>query len=129
MTLRSDAFALLSAKLAPLGYPIAWPHINFTPPDTGIWLEVMVFDNDPLQDFLANDGPVLSTGFLQVTVFDRPGRGSLPADTAAQAVIAALPKGTRIGTSARVNRHPYRMSEDDTTGDKLTVPVTIPYGP
>jgi len=128
MTIRSDAFALLATQLTPLGYPIAWPGVNFTPPGSGIWLDVTVFENDPLQDFLANDGPSLAVGLLQVMVVDRPGRGSLAADTAASAVMSALPKGTRISTSAKVNRHPYRMS-DDVTDDKLTVPVTIPYGP
>lgn len=125
MTTRTAFMQAIQA--ANLGYPIAWPGVNFTPPATGIWLEVSLFENDPLQPGLANDAPISERGILQVTACNRPGTGFVTLASAASAVIAAFPKGKRIEGSVKVNRTPYRMG-DITDDDKLMIPVRIEYG-
>src|SRR5690606_8581597 len=73
-----DAFATavgtFAAQLSP-ALPVAWPGINFTPPDTGEWLEVSVFPNGTENYGMANDAPVEHMGILQVGCCARTGSG------------------------------------------------------
>ena len=124
MTIRTAAMALISALNRP--EPIAWPGINFPPPATGAWLEVELFENDPQQPGLPNGASSLPRGFLQVTVCARPGAGFVPLDTIADAIIAGLPKGTSIDGVVRIVQTPYKLASLS-QGDRLSVPVTVPY--
>lgn len=111
---------------AALGYPVAYPGYNFTPPDTGAWLEVNFLPNRGIDDGLANNSDVAPQGIFQVMAASRPGAGLDAVQQAAQAVIGTFPKGTTVSGLVRIQRHPYQgsaMKEDD----RLMIPVTIEY--
>ena len=111
---------------ASLGYDIAWPGLNFTPPESGVWLEVTFLPNRGIDDGLANDSDVVPQGIYQVMAVTRPGNGLFPVTNAAQSVIDALPKGTNISGLVRVHRHPYQGSAIKDS-DRVMIPVTIEY--
>ena len=111
---------------ASLGYPIAWPGTDFTPPATGIWLEPMFIPNTGIDNGLAATDTTIPQGIFQVGVFDRPGRGVLAVNRAADDVKAAFLKNATITGLVRVQRHPWSF-EIQPDGDRLSVIVTIPY--
>ena len=111
---------------AALGYPVAWPGIDFTPPASGIWLEPMVMPNTGIDNGLAPTDGTVPQGLFQVSVFDRPGRGILAVNRAADAVKAAFVKNATITGLVRVQRNPWSF-EIEPDGDRLSVIVTIPY--
>lgn len=126
MTLRGA----LMQQIVDAGFtqPIAWPGVNFTPPNSGLWLQVALFENQPLQPGLSNTAGVGLRGILQITACGRPGLGYAALDTLAESVIAAFPKGKPVLSASRVTRTPYKMG-DVTTDDRLMLPVRIDYGP
>jgi len=117
-------FSQLTA--AALGYPIAWPGTDFTPPASGIWLEPMVMPNTGIDNGLAPTDGTVPQGLFQVAVYDRPGRGILEVNRAADEVKAAFLKNATITGLVRVQRNPwsFEIQPDD---DRLSVIVTIPY--
>ena len=117
-------FSQLTA--AALGYPIAWPGTDFTPPASGIWLEPMVMPNTGIDNGLAPTDGTVPQGLFQVAVYDRPGRGILEVNRAADDVKAAFLKNATITGLVRVQRNPYSF-EIQPDGDRLSVIVTIPY--
>ena len=116
--------AILSA--ANLGYPIAWPGVDFTPPAKGEWLEVAFFPNTGRQNGLGNDAQLTPEGMYQVTCYTRPGSGVGSLQTAADAVRATFPKGRIMTGSVRVTRTPYDIQFDQGS-DRIAIAVTIPY--
>jgi len=123
-TIATALFSQLTA--AALGYPIAWPGTDFTPPASGIWLEPMVMPNTGIDNGLAPTDGTVPQGLFQVAVFDRPGRGILAVNRAADDVKAAFLKNATITGLVRVQRNPYSF-EIQPDGDRLSVIVTIPY--
>jgi len=123
-TIATALFSQLTA--ASLGYPIAWPGTDFTPPATGIWLEPMVMPNTGIDNGLSAADPTIPQGIFQVGVFDRPGRGVLAVNRAADDVKAAFLKNATITGLVRVQRHPWSF-EIQPEDDRLSVIVTIPY--
>lgn len=115
--------ALIDANL---GYPIAYPAIDFTPPASGVWLEISFFPNRGIDDLMANDSQVIPQGMFQVMAVTRPGDGLFPVTNAAQSVMMAMPKGTRLADLVRTNRHPYQ-SDAVKEGDRVMIPVTLEY--
>jgi len=112
---------------AALGYPVGWPgDDDFTPPATGIWLEPMVMPNTGIDNGLAPTDGTVPQGLFQVSVFDRPGRGILAVNRAADEVKAAFLKNATITGLVRVQRNPWSF-EIQPDGDRLSVIVTIPY--
>jgi hypothetical protein len=123
-TIATALFSQLTA--AALGYPIAWPGTDFTPPATGVWLEPMVMPNTGIDNGLAPTDGTVPQGLFQVAVYDRPGRGILAVNRAADDVKAAFLKNATITGLVRVQRNPwsFEIQPDD---DRLSVIVTIPY--
>jgi len=117
-------FSQLSA--ASLGYPIAWSGTDFTPPASGIWLEPMFIPNTGIDNGLSAADTTIPQGIFQVGVFDRPGRGVLAVNRAADDVKAAFLKNATIINLIRVQRHPWSF-EIQPEDDRLSVIVTIPY--
>ena len=117
-------FSQLAA--ASLGYPVAWPGTDFTPPASGIWIEPMVMPNTGIDNGLAATDETTPQGLFQVSVFDRPGRGILAVNRAADDVKAAFLKNATITGLVRVQRNPWSF-EIQPDGDRLSVIVTIPY--
>jgi len=117
-------FQQLSA--ASLGYPIAWPGTDFKPPAAGVWLEPMVMPNTGIDNGLAATDVTVPQGLFQVSVFDRPGRGILAVNRAADQVKAAFPKNATITGLVRVQRSPWSF-EIQPDAARLSVIVTVTY--
>jgi hypothetical protein len=114
---------------AALGYPILMPGLTgaaATPPESGIWLEPMVMPNTGIDNGLAPTDGTVPQGLFQVAVYDRPGRGVLAVNRAADDVKAAFLKNATITGLVRVQRNPWSF-EIQPDGDRLSVIVTIPY--
>jgi len=111
---------------AALGYPISWPGFNFTPPSSGVWLEVSFFPNEGIDNGLAYSDTVVPRGIFQVACVDRPGRGTASIHAAADQIRALYAKGTSLIGSVRVIREPYDM-ELETEDDRLMVVVSVEY--
>jgi len=123
-TIATTLFGQLAASS--LGYPIAWPGTDFTPPSTGVWLEPMVMPNTGIDNGLAPTDETVPQGLFQVAVYDRPGRGILAVNRAADEVKAAFIKNATIINLIRVQRNPWSF-EIQPEDDRLSVIVTIPY--
>lgn len=106
--------------------PISWPGVNFTPPDSGNWIEVRLFENEPTNYGMANDATETDRGLLQLAACGRPGKGMVALDTLARSIQAAFPKGTSIEGSVRVTRQPWRLG-DIVEDDRVKIPVSIYY--
>ena len=111
---------------ASLGYPIAWPGIDFTRPDSGEWLEVTFLPNRGVDDRLANDSEVSPQGIYQVVVASRP-QSEIRLRVVAQTVQAVFTKGTRIADNVRVTRHPYTGTLQ-AESSRMSIAVTVEYG-
>lgn len=93
-----NAFATMLASFAQAqGVPVAFPGVNFTPPDSGLWLEASWVPNVPLNYGIGDDGPTQERGLAVVTVCGRPGGGIGAVLALAEAVRQAFGKGTRLG--------------------------------
>ena len=119
-------------KLVALGFTaskISWPGVDFTPPVSGLWLEMNHFPNQPDDFNWDSDGQQLYLGFFQVAVYwtrsKQEDLGYVGAIDQAELVIAHFAKGTDLG-GVRVSARPY-MSPMVTEGDKHFIPVAIPY--
>ena len=114
---------------ASLGYEILMPGLTgaaATPPASGIWLEPMVMPNTGIDNGLAPTDGTVPQGLFQVAVYDRPGRGILAVNRAADDVKAAFLKNATVTGLIRVQRHPWSF-EIQPDGDRVSVIVTIPY--
>lgn len=123
-----DAFAAAVSTFAgslssPL--PVAFPDVQFTPPDEGPWLEVKWFPNETQNYGIGNEGPSVHRGFGQVAVVTRKGTGLVDLLVVAGGVLAAFTKGTLLGP-ARVYRKGWVSSVVQDT-DRTLLPITIPY--
>lgn len=103
--------------------PVAYPGINFSPPDTGLWLELICFWNGSINYGLADDAPAVQQGYFRIIAWSRQGGGLMAAQELADDIEAAFPKGSEFDT-ARM----YKMAdksgpvEDD---DRIGVPVSL----
>lgn len=119
-----DAFCgHVAIVAAGLGLPVGYPGVRFTPPTAGGWIEVDAHWNGNTPYALAADGPSVELGFFRVLVNWRTGAGPMPAQDAAEAIAAAIPKGSTFAT-AMTERQP------SITGllvdpDRLVIPVTV----
>ncbi len=132
MTPNSTIYTAFCTALeaAALGYSIAYPGLDFTPPDGAHWLEVNYLPNEGIQDGLSNSATTIEQGIFQVNAMGRKGagagRGVISTQSVAEELQAAFPRGTLISGLVRVSRTPYQMSPIQ-QDDKIVVPVTIPY--
>ena len=122
--IKSALFTLLSD--ADLGYPIAWPGVDFTPPASGYWLEVSFFPNRGYDDGISASSTVTPEGIFQVNAVTRPGGGVMGVGLVAAQVQAAFAKGTQVKDRVHVSRHPYQ-TEADKMDDRMMIAVTIEY--
>lgn len=122
--IKTAFYDLLSA--ANLGYPISWPGVDFTPPASGYWLEVMFFPNEGLDNGLRYADTVIPRGLFQVSSVTRPGKGSVGLGSVAEEIRATFPKGTQIVDMVRVIRQPWDM-ELEPQDDRMMIVVTVEY--
>lgn len=111
---------------AALGYSVSYPGYTFTPPATGVWLEVEFFPNEGLDNGLRYADTVVPRGIFQVSCANRPGSGLDAIHAAADQIRALYAKGTTLSGQVRVTREPYDM-ELQTEDDRLMVVVTVEY--
>lgn len=104
--------------------PIAMPDEAFTPPESGKYLAVTIFDNRPAWEGLASGR--LDQGLLQVTVVWPRKKGAVPAKQAAAAVMGHFPKALMLGNGVKVSGEPY-VSTPILDDSETRVPVTIPW--
>ena len=121
-----DAFctavqAFASVLSPPL--PVAWPNLPFTPPNSGLWLEVSWFPNGSSPVGLAFADDDWLQGFGQVAVCFPSKSGLTAGEEMADAIIAGIPRGTRFA-SALVYRSPSKMNPIQEP-NRVTIPVTI----
>ena len=105
---------------------ILYPGVGEDPPDTGMWLVLKFFPNEPKDIAWDNDGCVDTRGFFRVLVFLRPGQGQLDPSELADALIAFFPKGLVLG-SVRVRKRPWQSPMIVPDASKSYISVTIPY--
>lgn len=111
---------------AALGYPIAWPAVNFTQPSSGIWLEVSFFPNSSIDNGLAYNSQTVKRGIFQVEVFTIKGLGTTALSNAADQIKQAFYKGLTILDNARIVREPFEL-EIDYDSEKISTVVSIEY--
>ena len=105
---------------------ILYPGVVRDPPNSGMWLELKFFPNEPKDIAWDNDGCVDTRGFFRVPVYLRPGQGQLDPSELADALIAFFPKGLVLGP-VRVRKRPWQSPLITQDASKLYIPVTIPY--
>jgi hypothetical protein len=111
---------------ANLGYPIAGPAVKFTPPDSGMWLEVSFAPNSDLDNALQYDSGYIPRGIYQVTVYDRPGQGDQAAGLLAEQIQLLYAKGTAITGQIRVIERPDIMPMD-AADNQFGIAVSVEY--
>lgn len=128
MTTNAQLLSELCSRLqiAALGYPIAWPGVDFQPPESGIWLEVSFFPTQGIDQGLAPGDTVVPQGIFQIAVMARSGVGYVPVLAASDSVMAVYPKNTTIIAPVRVQRAPY-VFDLPVSGDRIGAIVTVPY--
>lgn len=136
-----------------LTYPVSYPGFNFTPPSSGVWLEVEFFPNTGLDNGLRYADTVIPQGIYQVACVSRPGAGLDAIHAAADEIRSLYDKGKVLiyyrdlieyslyldfeeqeyrlenfasENGVRVIREPYDM-ELETMDDRLMVVVTVEY--
>lgn len=120
------AFEKLQAFVYSPQPEILWPGIQETPPDKGMWLAVRFFPNKPDNFAWDNDACVHSLGFVQVSVYYRPGQGQVDPSELADALIAHFAKGDALGP-VRISERPWQSPSIDEDASKSFIPITIPY--
>ena len=125
MTIENDFLSAVDS--ADFGYPIAWPGVDFTPPDTGIWLEPVIIRGDGLDPGLPMDSVYMPNGTFRVGVCTRPGNGIVAVAAMAETIAATLVKGTRFSDGTFIVNNP-RAQTAIIEPDRITVPVSMAYG-
>ena len=106
--------------------PVMWPGVKGDPPNTGQWLEASLFPGEPTNLAWNADSASEFIGFAQIMVGYRPGTGEVLPSQIADAIIAHFPKSLELG-GVRIRKAPYRSPSFVEDGNKLFIPVTIPY--
>ena len=130
MTPTTNIMAAFFSQLetAFLGIPISWPGADFTPPDSGEWLEAEFFPNEPEKLGIALADYRAEVGILQVSVVSRPGpNGFFTIAPIARDVIDAFPIGHTITGPIRVSQEPSVFKAEAQGPDRIMLVVSIPY--
>ncbi len=106
-------------------FSISYEGYSFTPPASGVWLEVKHLPNNGIDQSINGSG-VLAQGMFQVNVVNRKEKGIISLQNVAELVQVAFPKASNITGLCRVSRAPYQ-STPLTMDDRLIIGVTIPY--
>ncbi len=126
----TDIIEAAFEKLATFVYApqpeILYPGVSSTPPQSGMWLQPMVFPNEPGDIAWDNDACVDTRGFFQILIYFRSGQGVIDPSELADALINFFPKGSDLGT-VRVRKRPWQSPVITEDSSKLYIPVTIPY--
>ena len=122
-----DICLSFSAFASGVGVPIALPDANFTPPDSGHWLELDIAPNN-FDDTLA-DQYAYKRGVITLSVVFRKGSSQYEYGEAYQLVddiASGYPKETVLSGSAVVSSIPRPLSQIEYQ-DRIMIPVSIEY--
>ena len=123
-----NAFAALVNTFAANATPaltVGYDDVNFTPPESGHWLEVRFFPNETDTYSIDDSGLTLLRGFVQVCACNRPSLGIAAGLELAEAIVNTFPRGSEIGGST-VEKKAYQSSVLQEPA-KVSHPVTIEY--
>lgn len=105
--------------------PILFAGVEVDPPRCSLWWEARIFIGPTDNYGLAEEGPFDYSGFLQVSVCQRPGAGLGSLFKAAKTIVDRYKKGTLIGPGL-VETIPSILSVIEAP-ERVSVPVRIPY--
>lgn len=125
-----DLLARLDTLSTSPALPVAWPGVQMTPPESGIWLEANFAPTESTDLVWDDDTQKNTTGSLVVKVYYRPGVGVgqsslVAASEVADKIIRLFPKGLGVG-AVRILKVPSQGPAID-MDDKSYIPVTIPF--
>jgi len=108
---------------------VAYPGIAFTPPATGMWIELAWIPNTADEPWLDNDAQVVERGIFQIGICDRLGVGEFPLNRAADAVIEHFRKGTKMVSGPVTVRIEQRASSEPAISydTKIMTPISVRY--
>lgn len=106
-------------------FQVSYEGYSFTPPASGVWLEVKHLPNDGVDQSISGSS-VIAQGMFQINVVNRKENGISAMQTVAELVQVAFPKASNITGLCRVSRAPYQ-STPLTMDDRIIIGVTIPY--
>jgi hypothetical protein len=115
-----------------LDYLIAWPDVNFTPPKSGKFLEVLAFNNPTQTISMDNSGVQHETGLFRVNVYWPIGQGRTAPLVVADSIKDHFAKGTSLADGARIDQAPWvgsslRSEAGPFKGHYTITPVNIPW--
>lgn len=110
---------------ASLGYPIAWPGQDFTPPDSGYWLEVTFLPNRGYDNGVNGNSTLIPQGLYQIAVASRP-VPEIQIRNVTDTVMAEYVKGSTVVDSIQISRHPYTGTMQSEQ-DRVRINITIEY--
>lgn len=125
MTIENDFLSAVDA--ANFGYPVAWPGVDFTPPDTGIWIEPVIIRGDGIDIGLPMDSLYMPNGTFRIGVCTRPGNGVVAVAAVAETIAATLVKGTRFADGTFIVNQP-KVQAAIIEPHRITMPVSMAYG-
>ena len=100
----------LFAQLVGQSLPIAWPNVDFIPPEDQKWLKVDYIPNRVDRLFVGSTEPHQYLGLLQVSVCWPLGAGTDDAGQVAQEIVDLFPVDLKLGTTDPIVRIYERSS-------------------
>ena len=127
-TIHEAIYSYVGALGASLGTPVAYPGVNFTPPNAGRWLELIVLPNGNLNQPINSHSTPLPKGVFRVNVCLAAWDGdSKKPFEMADAVAAAFPLGLPLlGHVVRIGGWP-EIDELMVNDGVMRVPVRMIY--
>lgn len=128
MTTDTQIFDALSSALddSALTYPVQWPGVKFTPPDSGVWLELFFQPNADIDNGLGYNDETIPQGFLTIMVMTRPGSGIVGLMTAIDELRDIYTKGLILSGLVRIVRKPSLL-DFEPEPDRIGVGLSIEY--
>lgn len=121
-------YGKVAALGASLNIPVSYPGVNFTAPNAGRWLELIVLPNGSLNQPINSHSTPLPKGLFRVNVCTAdPNGGSLPLFDTADTVAAAFPLGLPLlGHVVRIGGWP-EIDDLMVNDGVMRVPVRMIY--
>lgn len=94
-----DALATkLATFAAGLSIPVSYPMVNFTPPVSGNWFQIRVFNNGNRDYALENGGASVDQGIIRIECHAHKGEGLAAIESLADQIAAEFAKGTKLSS-------------------------------
>ena len=132
--IQTKIFNALATKLAALTFspalPIAWPNVNFTPPDANTgYIRAQLFPATAEQTTLGTDGQNRHTGIFQVDVIWPENQGLTAPTEKAGAIADHFKRGTLLTTDSialRIDQPPL-VRGIIVDGGTIQIPIDVRY--